>query len=72
MSKQQEQTLTYFNASAADWQEKALGKKVKVNVIEKRNNAVLAALQILSARNPRIYAHVRGEIENRTVNTIPL
>jgi phosphoribosylaminoimidazole carboxylase / phosphoribosylaminoimidazole-succinocarboxamide synthase len=36
------------------------------------SNAVLAALQILSARNPRLYAHVRGEIENRTVNTIPL
>ncbi len=26
-------------------------------------NAVLAALQILSARNPRVYAQVRGEIE---------
>jgi hypothetical protein len=36
------------------------------------SNAVLAALQILSGRNPRIYAHVRGEIENRTVNSIPL
>ncbi len=36
------------------------------------SNAVLAALQILSGRNPRIYAHIRGEIENRTVNTIPL
>ena len=35
-------------------------------------NAVLAALQILSGRNPRLYAKVRGEIENRTVNTIPL
>src|SRR5450759_3278107 len=35
-------------------------------------NAVLAALQILSGRNPRLYAHVRGEIENRTVNTIQL
>ena len=34
------------------------------------SNAVLAALQILSARNPRIYAHVRGEIESRTVNTL--
>jgi hypothetical protein len=33
---------------------------------------VLAALQILSARNPRIYARLRGEIENRTVNTIQL
>jgi phosphoribosylaminoimidazole carboxylase / phosphoribosylaminoimidazole-succinocarboxamide synthase len=35
-------------------------------------NAVLAALQILSARNPRLYAHVRAEIENRTVNVIPV
>jgi hypothetical protein len=29
-------------------------------------------LQILSGRNPRLYAHVRGDIENRTVNTIQL
>jgi phosphoribosylaminoimidazole carboxylase/phosphoribosylaminoimidazole-succinocarboxamide synthase len=36
------------------------------------SNAVLAALQILSARNPKVYAHIRGVIENRTVNTIPL
>jgi phosphoribosylaminoimidazole carboxylase/phosphoribosylaminoimidazole-succinocarboxamide synthase len=35
-------------------------------------NAVLAALQILSGRNPLLYAKVRGEIENRTVNTIAL
>jgi phosphoribosylaminoimidazole carboxylase / phosphoribosylaminoimidazole-succinocarboxamide synthase len=35
-------------------------------------NAILAALQILSGRNPRLYAHVRGEIENRTVNTVQL
>jgi len=35
-------------------------------------NAVLAALQILSARNPRLYAHVRAGIESRTVNTVPL
>jgi hypothetical protein len=33
---------------------------------------VLAALQILSARNPRLYAHVRMEIEKRTVNTVVL
>jgi hypothetical protein len=33
-------------------------------------NAVLAALQILSARNPRIYARIRGEIELRLVNTV--
>ena len=35
-------------------------------------NAVLAALQILSARNPRIYAQVRGEIESRMVNTLTI
>jgi hypothetical protein len=35
-------------------------------------NAVLAALQILSARNPRLYAHSRAEIESRTVNTIQI
>ena len=35
-------------------------------------NAVLAALQILSGRNPRLYAYVRGGIESRTVNTIQL
>jgi len=33
---------------------------------------VLAALQILSARSPRIYAHVRSEIESRMVNTIAI
>jgi len=36
------------------------------------SNAVLAALNIFAARNPKIYAQVRGEIENRTVNTIAL
>jgi hypothetical protein len=29
-------------------------------------------LQVLSGRNPRLYAKVRGDIENRTVNTIAL
>jgi len=51
MSEQQKQTLTYFNAFASDWQDKALGKKVKVNVIEKRNNAVLAALATLDVKH---------------------
>ncbi len=35
-------------------------------------NAVLAALQILSGRNPQLYAKVRGEIENRTINTLQI
>jgi phosphoribosylaminoimidazole carboxylase/phosphoribosylaminoimidazole-succinocarboxamide synthase len=44
--------------------------KVPVMTVMEPSNAVLAALQILSARNPSIYAHVRAEIEARTVNTI--
>jgi hypothetical protein len=35
-------------------------------------NAVLAALQILSARNPRLYAQLRADIEARTINTIAI
>jgi hypothetical protein len=31
---------------------------------------VLAALQILSARNPEVYAHVRDPIEARTANVM--
>jgi phosphoribosylaminoimidazole carboxylase/phosphoribosylaminoimidazole-succinocarboxamide synthase len=46
--------------------------KVPVMTVLDPANAVLAALQILSARNPRLYAHVRGEIESRTVNTIEM
>ncbi|MBV9556314.1 MAG: AIR carboxylase family protein, partial [Pseudolabrys sp.] len=45
---------------------------VPVMTVLEPSNAVLAALQILAARNPKLYAHVRGEIESRTVNTITL
>ena len=45
---------------------------VPVMTVLEPSNAVLAALQILSARNPRIYALVRGEIENRTINTLQI
>src|SRR4029077_7335153 len=44
--------------------------KVPVMTVLEPSNAVLAALQILSGRNPRIYAHVREEIEKRTVNVM--
>jgi phosphoribosylcarboxyaminoimidazole (NCAIR) mutase len=44
--------------------------KVPVMTVLEPSNAVLAALQMLSARNPRIYAHVRAEIEARTMNLI--
>ena len=36
------------------------------------SNAILAALQILSARNPLIYAELRSTLETRMINTIPL
>jgi phosphoribosylaminoimidazole carboxylase / phosphoribosylaminoimidazole-succinocarboxamide synthase len=64
-------------ASAKDfpddvWSSLRAPSAVPVMTVLEPANAVLAALQILSARNPRLYAHVRGEIESRTVNTIQL
>jgi len=52
------------------WSSLRAPSKVPVMTVLEPSNAVLAALQILSARNPRIYAAVRGEIEARTVNTV--
>ena len=52
------------------WSSLRAPSKVPVMTVLEPSNAVLAALQILSARNPRIYAQVRGEIESRTVNTV--
>jgi phosphoribosylaminoimidazole carboxylase / phosphoribosylaminoimidazole-succinocarboxamide synthase len=64
-------------ASAKDfpddvWSSLRAPSAVPVMTVLEPGNAVLAALQILSARNPRLYAKLRGEIENRTVNTIQL
>jgi phosphoribosylaminoimidazole carboxylase/phosphoribosylaminoimidazole-succinocarboxamide synthase len=64
-------------ASAKDfpddvWSSLRAPSAVPVMTVLEPANAVLAALQILSARNPLIYAKVRGEIENRTVNTIQI
>ena len=52
------------------WSSLRAPSSVPVMTVLEPANAVLAALQILSARNPRLYARLRGEIENRTVNTI--
>ncbi len=52
------------------WSSLRAPSSTPVMTVLEPSNAVLAALQILSGRNPRIYAHIRGEIENRTVNTI--
>ena len=64
-------------ASAKDfpedvWSSLRAPSSVPVMTVLEPANAVLAALQILSARNPRIYSRIRGEIENRTVNTIQI
>jgi phosphoribosylaminoimidazole carboxylase PurE protein len=45
---------------------------VPVMTVMEPSNAVLAALQVLSARNPRLYAHIREPIEARTANVIPV
>ena len=52
------------------WSSLRAPSNVPVMTVLEPSNAVLAALQILSARNPRLYAHLRMEIEKRTVNTI--
>jgi phosphoribosylaminoimidazole carboxylase/phosphoribosylaminoimidazole-succinocarboxamide synthase len=54
------------------WSSLRAPSAVPVMTVLEPLNAVLAALNILAARNPRLYAHVRGEIENRAVNTIEL
>jgi phosphoribosylaminoimidazole carboxylase / phosphoribosylaminoimidazole-succinocarboxamide synthase len=54
------------------WSSLRAPSAVPVMTVLEPANAILAALQILSARNPRLYAHVRSTIESRTVNTIVL
>ena len=63
----------YFDTLDDDvWSSLRAPSNVPVMTVLEPSNAVLAALQILSARNPRLYAHVREEIENRTINTIQI
>ncbi len=54
------------------WSCLRMPRDVPVMTVLEPGNAVLAAIQILSARNPRLYARLRGEIEERTVNTISI
>src|SRR5258705_2424595 len=54
------------------WSSLRAPSNVPVMTVLEPSNAVLAALQILSARNPRIYTQLRGEIENRTLNIAPI
>jgi phosphoribosylaminoimidazole carboxylase PurE protein len=52
------------------WSSLRAPSNVPVMTVLEPANAVLAALQILSTRNPRLYARVRGEIEARSINVI--
>ena len=52
------------------WSSLRAPSNVPVMTVLEPANAVLAALQILSARNPRLYARVRGDIESRAINVI--
>ena len=54
------------------WSSLRAPSKTPVMTVLEPGNAVMAALQILSARNPRIYAKVRTDIESRSVNTLTL
>jgi phosphoribosylaminoimidazole carboxylase/phosphoribosylaminoimidazole-succinocarboxamide synthase len=52
------------------WSSLRAPSKVPVMTVLEPQNAVLAALQILSARNPLVYAQLRGELEPRMVNVV--
>ena len=52
------------------WSSLRAPSKVPVMTVLEPGNAVLAALQILAARNPRLYAHLRADIETRTFEEI--
>ena len=52
------------------WSSLRAPSKVPVMTVLEPSNAVLAALQILSGRNPMIYAALRTDIEKRAVNTM--
>lgn len=54
------------------WSSLRAPSNVPVMTILEPSNAILAALQILSARNPQLYASVREKIEERTINTIQI
>jgi len=54
------------------WSSLRAPSNVPVMTVLEPANAILAALQILSARNPRLYAQIRSEIESRAVNVVQL
>jgi phosphoribosylaminoimidazole carboxylase / phosphoribosylaminoimidazole-succinocarboxamide synthase len=54
------------------WSSLRAPSNVPVMTVLDPSNAVLAALQILSARNPLVYATIRGKLETRLTNAIQI
>jgi phosphoribosylaminoimidazole carboxylase/phosphoribosylaminoimidazole-succinocarboxamide synthase len=54
------------------WSSLRAPSKVPVMTVLEPANAILAAMQILSARNPRLYAFLRQDIEARTLNVLTI
>ncbi len=54
------------------WSSLRAPSNVPVMTVLEPSNAVLAALQILSSRNPLVYAELRTKLETRMLNTIRL
>lgn len=52
------------------WSSLRAPSAVPVMTVLEPSNAVLAALQILAGRNPKLYAKLRADIESRAVNTL--
>ncbi len=54
------------------WSSLRTPSAVPVTTVLEPANAAMAALQILSLRNPQLYMLLREELEKRLVNTVPL
>lgn len=54
------------------WSSLRMPSSVPVLTVLEPSNAAVAALQILAARNPRIYADVRAPLEERAVNVLQI
>lgn len=54
------------------WSSLRTPSSVPVLTVLEPSNAAQAALQILAARNPRIYADLKGRLEERAVNVVEL
>ncbi|MBA3516431.1 MAG: AIR carboxylase family protein [Rhizobiales bacterium] len=54
------------------WSSLRMPSSVPVLTVLEPSNAAQAALQFLAARNPRIYADLRGRIEERALNVVEI